>query len=964
MNTSQSDGSIIKIHSSTQSTGAKEHLHTHNEASVTTNQVRIHTQILAGAGSGKTQQIACEVADLLESGVLPRHIVALTFAVDAAAELKDRIATIARQRFGSVHGMAELFVGTIHSYCLWLLQTHLFEYAKYTILSEVQLRLLVTRYNRSSGLTNAPILSGPSAGQYLTRQPEDVRTYLDAITVLRTAEVDWSLVPVEFCSAHDQFLALLDRRRFLDFTGLLAETVRALCNTSDLVCRQMQSQVAETVRHVVVDEAQDSDDLQVRLLRRLADLGATICAVGDDDQAIHGYRGCSNHHILSFGQDFHPVRRITHAQNYRSSEAIVTTARRIIELNPNRFDKPLVASGHQKWERGDLLALTFDDPEAEATWIAQKIKDMLGTPFRDTQDGEIRGLSYSDCAILFRSVKLSAGPFVAALQKAGIPYQMSGMANLFTVAEVRAAVCSFVYLAGQAEVDELQEMWRCADLGLTDEDIAAGLALLDTARVWDQYLNDTPNGEETINLQQVYLCLLDALRVREERVPPTKANAPRGEIVLANLGRFSSVIGDFEKICFHSKPAQRKCREFAWWLRKVAPAHYEEATGGGYGQTDAVRVMTIHAAKGQEWPIVFLPALIDGRFPVRPGTRGRTRWHLIPRAAVRNAARYDTTLEEERRLFYVGMTRAKKYLYSTFAPIPNSRSLNRPSQFFLDYIQSSYVLTHEPARVTSNKLPVRSGRQTPDIVLSYTDLRYYFDCPYSFKLRLVYGFQAPYDTSLGFSKGLHDTVAEVHKRALQGEVVPSSEAPKLVERHLHLPFAPKPNAERMRKAAEEAVGLYLRNQGDNLLKVRHAELPIEIHLSGGITVCGRADLIRSLETDELSIVDFKSRKRSQAEDVSRLQLHAYAAAYEDQTGIRADVVEIYNLDAIEETHGTKQTGISLREVVDETVLQAVRERITKAGEAIRQGNLPRLAAWCSSCDVCDFAATCRDRPKS
>lgn len=146
-------------------------------------------QLIACAGSGKTEVVARRVVQLLRPGrpdtLLPRNIVAFTFTDRAAAELKDRIVTRCKEALGDIPGLAEMYVGTIHGYCLQLLQTHLFQYLKYSVLTDVQTRLLIGRNSNKSGLTGVELLSGPSAGQKLKRGPQDVKIFLDALNVIR-----------------------------------------------------------------------------------------------------------------------------------------------------------------------------------------------------------------------------------------------------------------------------------------------------------------------------------------------------------------------------------------------------------------------------------------------------------------------------------------------------------------------------------------------------------------------------------------------------------------------------------------------------------------------------------------------------------------------------------------------------------------------------------------------------------
>jgi DNA helicase-2/ATP-dependent DNA helicase PcrA len=911
-------------------------------------------QLIACAGSGKTEVVARRAVHLLTpgkgDGLEPRNIVAFTFTDKAAAELKDRIVTRCREILGDVPGLAELYVGTIHGYCLQLLQTHLFEFLKYSVLNEVQTRLLVGRNSVKSGLSGVQIIVGPSTGQNLKRGPQDVRIFLDALNVIREDDVKFKEVPSGLAAACDAYDDLLDRHRYLDYSRIMVEAVAALNDKTDPNRVRLQKTLADTVKYLIVDEYQDVNPLQESLVRRLQQLGAKVCVVGDDDQTIYQWRGSEIKNILTFAQRYSPVKNITIAENFRSSVGVVQTSRQIAQLNTDRLPKKMEAGGHQTFERGDLLALTFDDPQAEAKWIADRILAIRGTAFRDEPDSPPRGLSWADCAVLLRSVRRSGDAITAAFRAAGIPYVIGGLSNLFDAPEVQAAVSLFQYIVGTADEAGVRKAWKDADLGLTAADLGRGIGVLDKAKSWKK-------GERwgAYNIQRAYLSFLEEVGIREERIPPTKADAARGEIVYYNLGKFSQVISDFEQIYFQSEP-QEKYSSFVWWLANEAPDIYEE--GGeevGFAQPDAVQVMTVHQAKGMEWPVVFVPALQKNRFPSTVGARGRSKWHILPRKAVPDSNRYDGSEEDERRLFYVALTRSKKFLYCSFAPDPSNKLFKQPSKFLGEFISSSQVLTRALPVPTTGKLKPKPKHETPNVAISFSELKYFFECPYQFKLRFVYGFNAPLHEALGLGKSIHDALAEVHKRALAGDILEEDDAEKLIDAHLHVPFAYPVLKDNLRAAAIGAVRRYLKEHGPTLKQTLHSEQQVEIQVPGGITVNGRIDLIKRLDTQEVAIVDFKSSDRVQADNVTREQLHTYAMGYQQLTGKNADLVEILNLD---------KGGKSVREVVDSAMLDATAKALGSAGEAIRENKLERLSKWCQTCENCDLIGICRKREEA
>ena len=193
------------------------------------------------------------------------------------------------------------------------------------------------------------------------------------------------------------------------------------------------------------DRYQDVNPLQERLIEGLTRFGANLCVVGDDDQTIYQWRGSDVRNIITFADRHADVEQITLSDNFRSSNGVVDLGRSIAELIPDgqRLAKPMAASGHQTWERGDLLALDFADKEAEAAWIWDRIQQMRGISFSDSDGAPNRGLSWSDFAVLYRSVAGDAGPLVEEMRRRGIPFLIKGLNRLFDAPEIQAIVTVF-----------------------------------------------------------------------------------------------------------------------------------------------------------------------------------------------------------------------------------------------------------------------------------------------------------------------------------------------------------------------------------------------------------------------------------------------------------------------------------------------------------------------------------------
>jgi DNA helicase-2/ATP-dependent DNA helicase PcrA len=902
-------------------------------------------QIIACAGSGKTQVISRRIVKILEArksaGIRPEHIVAFTFTEKAAGELKDRIHKLAREHLGTDDGLAAMYVGTIHGYCLNLLQQPpVYDFLKYSVLTEVQQRLLIDRYSARSGLTEVPTLDGDTL-----RRWRDSRLYQTLLSVLEEGGVKTKLIPAGVRDAVAKYRQLLDEKKYLDYSGMLRRAVSELKSNA-----RLREKIRASVRYLVVDEYQDVNPLQEALIREIAELGANLCVVGDDDQTIYQWRGSDVQNIITFAKRYPHVRTERLNENFRSSRSVVATARRIIEKNPDRLDKRMESAGAQEFSPGDILALEFPDYTAEAKWIAEKIEWLRGTEYLDPPDRTARGLTYSDMAILVRAWK-DAGPIVEALRSRGIPYVGGGMNSLLDTPEAQALREAFYFLAnhvprGQPAVTEarLRRSLEEGFPGLPERDLSSGIAFLRDIR------QRIPLGSDSeLFLQRVFLDFLEALSIREERIG---ARGRTGEVIFFNLGKFSQLISDFERIHFNSRPIDLY-GSFAGFLEHQAADYYPEETEDTVRtRPDAVSVMTVHQAKGMQWPAVFVPCLRANRFPSRrPG--GRSVWHILPERAVPNAERYQGTEEDERRLFYVALTRAEKYLFCSWGPIPNNQQQRRVSKFFTELASGAYVLAEDCRGETRRLQPQPRVPDTP-LTLTFSELRYYFQCPYQFKLRFLYGFDAPVNRALGFGKSLHDALCEIHAEAIRGRIVRPADVPALVQRHLHLPFANEEVRDNLVRSAEKALRQYLDKHGEHLTRLEHAEQVIELQLGHGLIVSGRIDLIRRTDTNQTAIVDFKSRDGSQAHDMTLLQLQLYAEGYRKVSGKGADLLEIHLLEE-DRIH---------REEVNESAVRKTLHRVIEAGRQIRDVNLPKLEQWCETCMDCDMRRICRAEPAS
>ncbi len=893
-------------------------------------------QIIACAGSGKTEVVARRVARLLDSQgphrLQPQNIVAFTFTEKAASELRRRITTRVRSELGDLTGMSELFVGTIHGFCLQLLQNHAPEFRKFGVLNDVQQALFIDRYSRKSGLAESFTIK---RGRPLKRFTDTDR-YRQALNILREDDVDWrELSDCHVAAKLDGYRELLMTEGHFDYSAMLETAEHLLWRSTEL-----RAESDRHIAYVIVDEYQDVNPVQERIIARLHDLGAKLCVVGDDDQAIYQWRGSTATNIIGFSSRYPDVAQVRLQENFRSSDAVVQIASEFIAQNPDRLPKQMQPAASQPYDDGDVSALEFDSPDDEADWIAQTCRDLLGKEFND---GERRGLSWSDMAILLRSVRRNGDPIVDALRRHDIPFVVKGTANLFKTPEAQALRLTYHYVAA-IEISlsdtyhptpndiDISNAWLNAELDVQRSDLKRAVRSLDALRI--AVGDGSRHGR---SLQAVLLAFLADIGVREDSMPEG-----RREDAMFNFGKFSQLISDYEAIHFHSEPREL-FEGFVKFLYYQADGAYQEGSeDNARAIPDAVQVMTVHQAKGMQWPVVFLPALLQNRFP-SAARGGASVWDLIPPEAVANANRYQGGDSDERRLFYVAMTRSQKFLHMTWAPIGEKGLYYRPSEFWVEIRASNKVQHARPNYADRPNAPVKSTSSAETIELSFSNLRNFLRCPYEFKLRVLYGFEEPNDIATGYGAGLHNALADIHMRAGAGAVITSADIHDLVDLHMRLPFASEKMRETLMAAARRTIANYVQDRSGQFQHIQFIEKDVEVNLSDGIVIRGRIDLVEQRDTGETTIIDLKSSRRSQSEEISEQQLHTYTLGYRELTGRQPDFVEIYDLEG----------RSPQRRMVDRDFVEQLTTTVQSAVDTIRRGEMVAdpSAEKCNECGV-------------
>jgi DNA helicase-2/ATP-dependent DNA helicase PcrA len=823
-----------------------------------------HLQVVACAGSGKTETMAMRIATLLAEGVAPSQILAFTFTVEAAEGLKARVLRKVRERLPELplDRLSPMFIGTIHAWCQRFLTEQVPRYATYDLFTDHRLVGLLTREFEGVGLQHLGIDARTDA----------VRRFLDTASVVENEMLGADDLPAgPFRNAYVRYRQMLDRYRVLTFNQSIARTVEELRKP------EVFAAFHPRLAHLLVDEFQDINPAQAKLIELLATAPVTLCAVGDDDQAIYQWRGSSVAFIRDFATRFQ-AHTETLDTNRRSRSTIVEAAARFAETIPDRLAKTIRATRDAHPEA--VQHLLADTQKGEAAVVADALERLHGN-----------GFAWRDAAILVRGMRASRA-FLHEFDARKIPYRCEGRAGLFLQPDAEALYHVFAWLAGrdtlydpregdERAIDLSEILARVAEVfGLAPERVVLLQALLYVLR------KALPELAEA-DLVGTYYRILNCFDV-----PAWDLDDPKTARRMGSLGRFSELLADYEAVTRRTRverdaQGQRAIasglsggehflERFVQYVDFYARGAYDDFTGEHDPDLDAVTITTVHGAKGLEWPVVFVPALTAKRFPI--GFAGEQRPWLLPREVI-PAARYEGSVEDERRLFYVAMTRARDHLVlSTFRG--DGHRSTKPSVFFQQTLPSGTKPRTETLWVPETPLP-RGSSPEEQPTFSFSDLAQYQLCPLQYRLRQNLGFQPSAARELGYGRAVHHILRRVADSVRKRAVVPSpSEMDALFAREFYLPYANAPAWERLEARARELVDAYVYACDDELQRVWEVERPFELHLDEG-NVVGRADVILDREggvAGNLALVDYKTRKVSEDDAAMDLQLKVYTAA--------------------------------------------------------------------------------------
>ncbi len=613
--------------------------------------------ILAGAGSGKTATMTHRIAYMIDQGVDPRSILAVTFTNKAANEMRSRVADLV----GDIYGM---WIMTFHAMCLRMLRYSgeaLGYRPGFTVYDDTDQKALVKRICKELGIDEkiTPVSLILSVISKCKENEEGPEEYLASSQGMPQNKLIYEV--------YTRYQQELMAANAMDFDDLLWNGVKLLEQEPDVL-----RYYSDRFRYIMVDEYQDTNYLQYKMISLLASGHGNLCVVGDDDQCIYQWRGADIRNILDFENDFAGAFTVRLEQNYRSDGNILRLANSVIRNNKSRKSKAL-------WtDRADGEKITYkrlDDDKQEAYWIGAEIDSLRA-----------QGYNYRDIAILYRKNAQSRN-FEEKFSFRGIPYRVLAGLRYYDRKEIKDVMAYLRLITNPGDNESMRRIINEPKRGIGAKTMAAidgyassyGISMFDALRdeqllaslgnksraamrELTEMIADISAEQDNLTLTDIYDNILSRsgyLKALED------ANTIEADGRIENIMEFKSVIAEFEKGLADGSVAamQEEMRaERLSLMGEGLPAEEPTVLSSFLEQItlmadidnhdeeeDAVVLMTLHSAKGLEFPVVFMPGMENGMFP--------------------GVAAFDETskMEEERRLCYVGITRAMKKLYLTGA---------------------------------------------------------------------------------------------------------------------------------------------------------------------------------------------------------------------------------------------------------------------------------------------------------
>lgn len=862
--------------------------------------------IIAGAGTGKTTVITERIKYLvLTKKINPSHILALTFTEKAVLEMEERVDKI------MPYGFTQMWISTFHSFCDRILRNeciHIGLNPSYKLLTEAEIILLLRQNIFEFKLNYFRPLSNPNKFlsaliQHFSRlkdediTPSQYLKFVKTDKILKKNKEEYEKF-LELANAFKTYEDLKTKEGVMDFSDLISNTLKLFRERKNIL-----SFYQKQFEYILIDEFQDTNYAQNELANLLAGHKKNITVVGDDDQSIYRFRGSSISNILQFKQKFKNTKVVTLINNFRSTKEILNKSYLFIQNNnPNRLEakekinKKLVSVRNLKGEKVNLIYKERVEDEADS--VSLKIKEIIKT----------KKYNYKDIAILVRAND-HADNFIRAFERRKIPYQFLGPGRLFYQEEIKDLIAYLKVLYNFEDSSSLYRVLNMEIFNLTGVEISALLnlckkknySLFESLQRFNELNLDSKTQNTLNNIHKMIKKHLDFVKKESagqilyyfledsgliKKIIDYKSFSD--EKIAKNIAKF------FDKLKSHEINNQTSSiYDVVDWIDlSMQTGESPLATDLDWNENNAVNILTIHSSKGLEFPIVFLVNLVTQRFP----TRERSEKIQIPQKLIKEITPTgDFHLQEERRLFYVGMTRARDLLFLTAASFYGEGIRERKISPFVyetlgkndveEIVQSKktnkeQLFIHDWNIEKDNNNTKQILRDDSINYLSYSQIQTFDLCPLHYKLKYILNIPTSQSASQSFGTSIHAILRDYYQNWKIGNKLQINNIDELFKNNwINEGYLSKAHEKKSLEKAKKIINNYLKgnfNKNDLPLAL---EQSFTLNLKG-LKIRGRIDRIDLLKNGAIEIIDYKTGNKtpSNKELAENKQLTLYALA--------------------------------------------------------------------------------------